>query len=73
MTLESPSTKQMSPSEPVHKPPRTPGFGLGNFMWRCKMWVWTTFAFSMLEPWEIILLRTLSSAVVRVVADFCLL
>jgi len=30
-------------------------------MWRCKMWVWTTFAFSMLEPWEIILLLTIFS------------
>lgn len=53
-----PSAKQLPLSKPVQKPLRPPGSKLGDFLWRCEMWIWTAFPFSVLEPWETILLRT---------------
>lgn len=64
MSAKSISIKYIPSSMPASKPLRPPGSRLGNFMWRCKMWIWTTFAFSMLEPWEIMLLCTCPSIVI---------
>ena len=38
---------------------RKPKSAIGAFVWRWKMWFEATFVFSMLEPWEKILLSTL--------------
>jgi hypothetical protein len=43
---------------PAQKPLRPPGSKLGDLLWRIEMWIWTAFPFSVLEPWEVILLRT---------------
>lgn len=62
MVVES-RKKQQPPSGPVHKPLRPPGSRVGDFLWRMEMWVWTAFPFSVLEPWEVVLLRTCSIVV----------
>jgi len=41
-----------SPSQYTYRPPKS---ALGAFLWRRQMWFEATFALSMLEPWEKIL------------------
>jgi len=45
-----------SPSHYTYRPPKS---ALGAFLWRRKMWVEATFALSMLEPWEKLLVVTI--------------
>ena len=58
--MVNPPTKQLPPSRPFQKSLRPPGSKLGDFLWRIEMWIWTAFPFSVLEPWEAILLRACS-------------
>ena len=50
-------TKQPRPPQ---KPLRPPGTKLGDFLWHIEMWIWTALPCSVLEPWEVILLRECS-------------
>ena len=43
-------------------PYRPPESSLGAFLWRRRLWFETTFALSMLQPWEKLVLREYSSS-----------
>ena len=45
-------------------PYRPPESSLGAFLWRRRLWFETTFALSMLQPWEKLVLREYSSRAV---------
>jgi len=47
---------RLPPPKPNHDFTRRPSSKLGIFFWRQRMWFESTFVFSMLEPWEKIML-----------------
>jgi hypothetical protein len=49
-------TTMSSPSYYIYRPPKS---ALGAFLWRRRMWFEATFALSMLEPWEKVLVGAL--------------
>ncbi|KAJ7621190.1 hypothetical protein FB45DRAFT_798945 [Roridomyces roridus] len=52
---------QLPPPKPDHSFTKRPSSFIAVFFWRWRMWVESTFALSMLEPWEKILLITIFS------------
>ncbi|KAJ7793935.1 hypothetical protein B0H14DRAFT_133818 [Mycena olivaceomarginata] len=52
----------LPPAKPDHSFTKKPTSKLGVFFWRRRMWFESTFALSMLEPWEKLLLITLFAA-----------
>jgi hypothetical protein len=75
-TLDLPvSPAQQVMSSPALQKPRArysaPKSAVGKFIWRQKMWVEATFALSMLERWEKIMVGELDSLVLFRFAFIC--
>ncbi|KAF9527244.1 hypothetical protein CPB83DRAFT_427834 [Crepidotus variabilis] len=51
----------LPPAKPDHEFTKKPSSRLGVFFWRWRMWFESTFVFSMLEPWEKVMLLIIIS------------
>ncbi|KAK7052294.1 hypothetical protein R3P38DRAFT_3172617 [Favolaschia claudopus] len=59
----------LPPAKPDHASTARPDSPFAEFLWRRRLWFESTFALSMLEPWEKILLLTIFAALFILVAS----